>query len=552
MKLVSFLLRSSPVVVSIAILAGLVAGISNTGLLALINSTLSKINTSTTTLVWWFTVLCFVMLVGRSVSSLLLAYLSRWAVFDLRVKLSRQILNAPLRHLEELGAPRLLATLTDDVDSISIALTNIPLLCMHLAVIVTCLIYLAWLSLPVFFGVLSFMVVGILSYQIPFVKGQRYLDLSRQTWDTLLKHISSLTDGAKELKLNHRRSEAFLSESLVPAARAQGRYGYIGDATFAIAASWGQLLVFILVGLLLFLLPTLRNVDAQTVIGYTLIILYMMMPLETIMNILPVVGRANVAMKKVEDLGLSLEEKSLEAVKPASTNQVNGYENLELMKVRHSYYREDKESHFQLGPINLSFHPGELVFLVGGNGSGKTTLAKLLTGLYSPESGEIRLNGQTVTDENRVGYRQLFSVVFTDFYLFESLLGIEVKELDTRSQEYLGQLQLEHKVKVKDGIFSTINLSQGQRKRLALLTAYLEDRPFYVFDEWAADQDPLFKEIFYLQLLPELKSRGKTILVISHDDRYYHIADRLIKLDYGKVDYDNRVEQHSPILAGIS
>jgi putative pyoverdin transport system ATP-binding/permease protein len=552
MKLVSFLLRSSPVVVSTAIFAGLVAGISNTGLLALINSTLSKVNTSTTTLVWWFIVLCLVMLVGRTVSSLLLAYLSRWAVFDLRVKISRQILNAPLRHLEELGAPRLLATLTDDVLSISIALSNIPLLCMHLAVIVTCLIYLAWLSLPVFFGVLSFMVVGILSYQIPFVKGQRYLDLSRQTWDTLLKHISSLTDGAKELKLNHRRSEAFLSESLVPAARAQGRDGYIGDATFAVAASWGQVLVFILVGILLFLLPTLRNVSDQTVIGYTLIILYMMMPLETIMNILPVVGRANVAMKQVEALGLSLEEKSLEALIPASINQVNGYETLELVNVRHSYYREDKESDFQLGPINLSFHPGELVFLVGGNGSGKTTLAKLLTGLYSPESGEIRLNGQTVTNENRAGYRQLFSVVFTDFYLFESLLGIEVKELDTRSQEYLRHLHLEHKVKVKDGIFSTLNLSQGQRKRLALLTAYLEDRPFYVFDEWAADQDPLFKEIFYFQLLPELKSRGKTILVISHDDRYYHIADRLIKLDYGKVDYDKRVEQHSPILAGIS
>src|SRR5687768_10649946 len=429
MKLISFLLRSSPIVVCIAILAGLVAGISNTGLLALINSTLSRANTSTTTLIWWFTVLCFVMLVGRSVSSLLLAYLSRWAVFDLRVKLSRQILNAPLRQLEELGAPRLLATLTDDVLSISIALSNIPLLCVHLAVIVTCLIYLAWLSWPVFFGVLSFMVVGILSYQIPFVKGQRYLDLSRQTWDTLLKHISSLTDGAKELKLNHRRSEAFLSESLVPAARAQGRYGYIGDATFAIAASWGQVLVFILVGILILLLPTLRSVDDQTVIGYTLIILYMMMPLETIMNILPIVGRANVAMKKVEDLGLSLEEKSLEALIPASINQVNGYENLELMNVRHSYYREDKESHFELGPINLSFHPGELVFLVGGNGSGKTTFAKLLTGLYSPESGEIRLNGQTVTNENRAGYRQLFSVVFTDFYLFESLLGIEVTEL---------------------------------------------------------------------------------------------------------------------------
>jgi putative ATP-binding cassette transporter len=93
---------------------------------------------------------------------------------------------------------------------------------------------------------------------------------------------------------------------------------------------------------------------------------------------------------------------------------------------------------------------------------------------------------------------------------------------------------------VREGAFSTLALSQGQRKRLALLTAYLEDRPIYLFDEWAADQDPQFKEIFYHHLLPELRARNKTVLVITHDDRYYDVADRLIKLDYGKLVYDGR------------
>jgi putative ATP-binding cassette transporter len=176
-----------------------------------------------------------------------------------------------------------------------------------------------------------------------------------------------------------------------------------------------------------------------------------------------------------------------------------------------------------------------LVFLVGGNGSGKTTLAKLLTGLYIPEAGVIRLNGQEVTNENRERYRQLFSVVFSDFHLFESLLGLHASQLNTQIQELLVQLQLQHKVQIEGRELSTIDLSQGQRKRLALLTAYLEDRQIYIFDEWAADQDPLFKEIFYYRLLPGLKQRGKTIIVISHDDKYYHIADRIIKLDYGKV-----------------
>lgn len=97
---------------------------------------------------------------------------------------------------------------------------------------------------------------------------------------------------------------------------------------------------------------------------------------------------------------------------------------------------------------------------------------------------------------------------------------------------------MKHKVQIVDGVFSTTSLSQGQRKRLALLIAYLEDRPIYLFDEWASDQDPFFRDIFYNQLLPSLKQRGKTVLVISHDDRYFHLADRVIKLDYGKVEYD--------------
>src|SRR6185369_14214430 len=166
----------------------------------------------------------------------------------------------------------------------------------------------------------------------------------------------------------------------------------------------------------------------------------------------------------------------------------------------------------------------------------------LITGLYTPEAGQVLLNDEAITDETREHYRQHFSVVFSDFYLFENLLGLSIRSEDGRVDKYLAQLKLNHKVRVNDGTFSSTDLSQGERKRLALLTAYLEDRPIYVFDEWAADQDPLFKEIFYLNLLPELKSRGKLILVISHDDQYYHIADRIIKFDYGQVIFDKPVE----------
>jgi putative pyoverdin transport system ATP-binding/permease protein len=259
-----------------------------------------------------------------------------------------------------------------------------------------------------------------------------------------------------------------------------------------------------------------------------------------------------VALSKVEQLGVSLSEHSTEECPIERPETAMTFDRLELVNVLHSYHHEKDDSSFVLGPINLRFRPGELVFLVGGNGSGKSTLAKIITGLYVPEAGEIRLDGELITDKNRDDYRQLFSAVFGDFYLFENLLGLDHCNVDGQAKKYLDQLHLSHKVKVVDGRLSTTAVSQGQRKRLALLTAYLEDRPFYMFDEWAADQDPLFKEVFYTQLLPELKQRGKTVLVISHDDRYFDVADRIIKLDYGKQDSAAASATRSPLVSAVA
>jgi putative ATP-binding cassette transporter len=243
--------------------------------------------------------------------------------------------------------------------------------------------------------------------------------------------------------------------------------------------------------------------------------------------------RMGVALDSISRLGLLLKSAGLEPGPERSALPGPGH-TLELRGVTHAYYTEDG-SRFTLGPINLSIRKGRILFIVGGNGSGKTTLVKVLMGLYPSASGEILIDGRAITDQELDSYRQLFSAVFADFHLFDSLLGLQGPGLDERAGEYLAQLRLEHKVRIQDGVFSTTALSQGQRKRLALLTAYLEDRPFYVFDEWAADQDPLFKEFFYRQLLPALREQGKGVIVISHDDRYFPIADELVRLEDGQL-----------------
>ena len=537
MNLIWLLLRASWFIVAIAVFTGLVSGACSARLIALINNGVNSNGIETSTLVWSFAGLTLIVLTTSIVSQIFLIRLGQGAVYDLRMRLSSWILSSPLRHLEELGANRLLATLTDDVQSVSNTVFVIPLLCIDMAIIAGCFTYLIWLSWAAFLVSVVFICVAIFIIQLLLGKARKFLELAREEQDRLFKHFRTITDGTKELKLHRQRRQAFLREELQPTAAASRDYNVVSLTIFAITSGSGQLLFFVVIGLLVFGLPQLVTMNTPTISGYVLTLTYLMRPFGSILEILPNLNRASVALQKVESLGLSLASQ-FEASSNDLADPKPSWSRLELIEITHAYRGEREDSSFILGPINLTFYAGELIFLVGGNGSGKSTLAKLITGLYIPETGKIRLDGKPITDENREWYRQHFSAIFSDFYLFERFLGIVSDDIDPQIQHYLVQLQLEHKVQVKEGVLSTTALSQGQRKRLALLTAYLENRSIYLFDEWASDQDPYFKEIFYKQLLLELKRRGKTVLVISHDDRYFHLADRIVKLDYGKVEYD--------------
>ncbi len=539
MNLISLLLRSSWLTVAIAIFTGLVSGASSAWLIALINTAINNNETNNYKLVWLFLGLILVVFITGLISQIWLIRLGQKVIFDLQMSLSRRILSASLRHLEELGAPKLLATLTDDVQSLSNLVFVIPLICVDIAIVVGCLFYLGSLSWLVLLVVFSFLFVATLSVQFLLARGERLLGLAREEQDRLFKHFRTITEGTKELKLHQARRQEFIDRELQDAAASSQHYKNVSLSIFAFTANWGQILFFMVIALLLFGLPQITSVETPVLSSYILTVTYLTTPLRSILELLPNLSRASVALQKLDRLGLSLLEQSEEINYPQLDPKF-AWQRLDLSAVTHAYRGESAEHSFTLGPIDLTFQSGELVFIVGGNGSGKSTLVKLITGLYTPETGQIQVDNQLITEQNREWYRQHFSVVFADFYLFEQLLGIDKSNLQ-QVQDYINLLQLEQKVQVKDGKLSTIALSQGQRKRLALLTVYLEDRPIYIFDEWASDQDPVFKEIFYTQLLVQLRNRGKTVLVISHDDRYFHLGSRIIKLDYGKIEYDKYV-----------
>ncbi len=538
MNLIEFLLKASWRSVLAAAIAGTLGGVCSAAAIALINQSISQISPThpqaSPELCWGFVGLVVITLVNNLISQFVLAQLAQDAIYKLRLRISGWILASPLQHLESLGANRLLATLTEDIQAISNAVFNIPALCVNAALIFAALTYLGWLSGWVLAGTLVFLVLSISLVQVLINRAVYWFTQAREENDALMQHFRAITDGVKELKLNSLRRDDFITEDLDVTAAALRNYRIGSQRAIALSTTLGDVSLFVLFGLLVYGLPQLTAVSAGLLSGYVITMSYLMRPLGNILATLPSLGLAGVALRKIDTLGLSLTSQA--ELFARTTVKQTAFDRIEISQATHIYRIEgQQEASFTLGPIDLTIQPGELIFIVGGNGSGKSTLAKLITGLYHPDTGEIRLDGQAIDDRHREAYRQLFSTVFADFYLFDRLVGIRLDNLDAQAQAYLEQLELTHKVEVRNGKLSTTALSQGQRKRLALLTAYLEDRPIYLFDEWAADQDPFFREVFYKQLLPELKQRGKAVLVISHDDRYFHLADRLLKLDYGKI-----------------
>ncbi len=405
-------------------------------------------------------------------------------------------------------------------------------------------------------------------------KAQRLFSLAREEEDNLFKHFQAITRGTKELKLHSKRREDFSSKHLQGSAAKLRQKNRTAMQSFAIANGIGQFSQLSSLGLILFILPWFIHIPIPMLSTYVITTTYLSLPLQNLLRRLPDLLQGNVALQKIDMMKLSLTRQS-EIDTTINEHNLKQPSQLELDQVTYIYHpggdllgpngpplhpgghkpgHEHKPGHmhppnndekgFLLGPISLSLQAGQITYIVGGNGSGKSTLAKLITGLYPPNTGSIYLDGVLIEDQNREWYRQHFSAIFSDFYLFDSCLGLNHINLDREVERYLKQLHLDHKVQVRDGVLSTTNLSQGQRKRLALLTAYLEDRPIYLFDEWASDQEPLFRDLFYKQIIVKLKERGKTVLVITHDDRYFHLADHIIKLDYGKVEY-NHVPNYS-------
>jgi len=461
-------------------------------------------------------------------------------IHKLRLRVMDLIRRSELLEIEAIGRSRIVAAVTSDTSVLTQASNTLCFTVQGAVLVVFVGVYVAYLS----FAAFAITTVVVVTAGMIFHYKNKKLAADKQEsarWERrLFDRLTDFLDGFKEVRLNSDRSADLFSDA-VDVSRTAANIKIRSQAeTFKMIVST-QFSMYVLLGAVVFVAPVFSDsLGGESLTKTTTALMFVVGACFGLVQSLPVLLNANAAADRIARL-----EASLQATVSPEAHDVTvakRFDKIVMRDIRFRYVDRLADVAFSIGPIDFDLEAGELVFITGGNGSGKSTFLRVLSGLYPPDSGEVTLDGVIITDRNRDAYRGLISAIYVDYHLFQRLYGIsdpDPAEIDRLMKEY----KLSEKTSLVDGEFSTLELSSGQRKRLALIVSMLEKRPIMILDEWTADQDPEFRRKFYHQILPDLLRAGATVVVITHDDRYLDemdVAARRIRFDEGRI-----VEQRS-------
>lgn len=540
-SLFSLMWKTSPILLVSVALSSILSGLFGIAAIDVINIALSEKQQNSAELLSKFAIVALLHIIFQLLTSLLPACMGRRITQSLRSGLAKSVLAAPLSLVEKLGIPDVHAILTNDIPVVARSLFVLPLLLANAAVVFFGFVYIGYKSFAALVIFIFALGIGIAGYALFYRHAAKFTNLARGEYSNFSKHLFALLFGLKELKLHCQRRRWFFNADLHLSTRRLGAYGFKEHMWFEFGSGFGQVCYYFLLGSLIGwkLHNPLANDVAFT--ACVLAIVYLIGHVTVLVDLAPTVTEGVVSLNRLHTLQFSLNvQQSPTAPSFGMSKHLSNsivWKQISLNNVEVCYEETHKPDQFLLGPVTLTLSPGQLIFIVGGNGSGKSTLIKTLCGLYSPSKGEITVDSENLNEFGIERYRNLFSTVFADFFILRRILDRDAditRKMHLR--QYLSMFGLEDKVLEEQGCLSEpMDLSSGQRRRLALVVACLDDRPILILDEWAADQDPVSREFFYSQFLPGLTAAGKCVVVVSHDDRYFHIADRILKLEGGKV-----------------
>ena len=540
MKLYRLLHRELDLSVGFLLFVATMAGLSNAFILMILNAAAGQASPETNNVTYaiWFLAALILFIVSLRYILITASRYVEHALHRIRLRIIDKIQHAELLPLERIGRSEIYASIAKEMQIISDATLYLVMMCQSAILTLFALIYIAWQSLLALGLVVVFITAAVLVYlrRRASIGADIHTAMARE--NELFEALTHLLDGFREVRMNDLRREDLHTHireiSLQVATIKNNVRSQVAVMNIVTLVSF-----YFVIAVVVFLLPPLASVYSEQLAKLMAAVLFLMMPISTLASSQQTYATATAAAENIERLEAVINQH----VRPAAQRRGEPLEirqapfrDIVFDQVQFDYVDEHNDVLFHLGPISLSITPGETVFVAGGNGSGKSTFLHLLTCLYFPTSGEIRLDGQRLSETNAGPYRNLFAVIFYDYHLFNRLYGFQ--HIDRHQVDVLlDRLQLRGKTRLVDSRFHPLDLSAGQRRRLALLIAYLEDKPIYVFDEWAAEQDPEFRRYFYLEILPDLKARGKTVIAVTHDDRYYHLdyVNRLLLFEEGRL-----------------
>jgi len=475
--------------------------------------------------VWYFVWCILSYIYGQKIVRNYLIRMTNGYVLGKRMDIVSRLLNSSYEHFEGIEKGDIYASLHTDTETISSSVRELVTVATSIIAVILCFVYLAMMNIYAFLFALLIILVAIFMQFIINRRSDKIFIITSRLQSKLYACSDDLTSGFKELYINRSKCQEFYGD-YEGCAQTYTKNRVRGEAALSNGYIQGQLMIYLIIGGFVFGFPMLfPSVQDVLLSNYIFVFMFIVSPISNIIDLMPRALQMRIAIRRIHSVLSKLVPRS----KRKSSLQCTGFNEVKYENISYRYARDG--SKFVLGPITLAFHPGEITFITGGNGSGKTTLVKLLTGLYEPEQGNVQIDGRQIPFDEIGG---LYSGVFSDYHLFQKLYGLTQLD-DSMVDHYLRLLKLDEKVTVEQRMLSTTKLSSGQRKRLALCISYLENHSIYLFDEWAADQDPEFRAFFYTSLLPELRERGKCVIIITHDERYFDCSDRRIKMEMGQI-----------------
>ncbi|MEM6814870.1 MAG: cyclic peptide export ABC transporter [Bacteroidota bacterium] len=521
--------------ISLYAVLGIISGLAGFKFIMLVNEVIGLQIRKEMPIEHNFVLLFLVVITSFFISRRLLSQgiieLAQRVFWSIREDIITAIIRAPYLRVRELKT-ELYSALTKDVNNLTEASLVIVSTLSSFVLVIACLIYLGYLSLELFIISLICIGIGVVIYfKNSKISNSQFIKVRNLEQD-FMRGFNSILEGNKEIKINKKKGEDVLELSILPImyeGEKRNVNAYIGYLNSHLTS---HLLFYVLITVILLVLNNFFLVELGTIVSFVFALLYLLGPIVNIMVSIPVFNRALISYNKLKDLKSKLETKT--SFGNSNLKVLENAHNFTLLKFEGFQYSYPDGS-FTVGPINLDIKANEIVFIYGGNGSGKTTLIDMILALRLPQKGFLTIGSEKVEGNDLKMTRNLFSPVFSDFYLFEEFYGIDIID-EKRVKRLLELFEISHKVSLNHKKISTTNLSTGQRKRLALIAAILENRPILILDEWAADQDPYFRKKFYTEIIHKIvKEENKTIIAITHDDYYFQEADRLYKMDYGKL-----------------